>query len=58
MISFLLYLQAFDVNNVDIIVLSETWNLENVKCYVIPNFVGYYNQSEYNKSDGVISCIC
>lgn len=50
----LIYLQSFCLNNIDIIVLSETWNLENVGNFLIPDFNIYYNNSTHNQNDGVV----
>lgn len=50
----LIYLQKIGTENLDIVVLSETWNLEEVRDYYIPNFTLYYNNSKYNQNDGVV----
>lgn len=50
----LIYLNQFNLKNLDIIVLSETWRIESVSDFCIPNFNAYYNESRFNKADGVI----
>lgn len=50
---FLIYVESIK-ENIDIIVLSETWNVDAVSDFNIPNFTIYYNESKYNQNDGVI----
>lgn len=50
----LLYIEEFDPTNIDIIVLSETWEIGDVNNFIIPNFQVYYNESHYNQNDGVV----
>ncbi|VEN50016.1 unnamed protein product, partial [Callosobruchus maculatus] len=38
-------------NNIGIIILSETWNLNNVDSYKINGFKIYYNEANYNSCD-------
>lgn len=49
----LVYIESLE-NNVDIIVLSETWKLEGLCNFSIPNFNIFYNESFFNKNDGVV----
>lgn len=51
---FLLYIETFDIKNIDIIVLSESWQVDNVKNYGIPGFEIFYNESLHNQNDGVV----
>nr|CAH7748597.1 unnamed protein product [Callosobruchus chinensis] len=41
-------------NNIGILILSETWNINNIDRYKINGFQIYYNEAKYNKCDGVI----
>lgn len=50
----LLYIGSLQVSNIDIIVLSETWKLEEVNNFCIPNYNIYYNDSQFNQNDGVV----
>lgn len=50
----LIYLEDYGVNGIDIITLSETWNIDNIDRFQIPNFNIYYNDSHHNQNDGVI----
>lgn len=42
------------IEKIDIIVLSETWDVEEVSDFNIPNFNIYYNHSKQNQNDGLI----
>ena len=50
---FLLFLEAYKINYCDVIVLSETWNI-NDAIYDIPGYNMHYNYANYNKNDGVV----
>lgn len=50
----LLYLESVGVECLDVIVLSETWRIENLNDFMIPNFDILYNESHFNQNDGVI----
>lgn len=41
-------------NNLDVIVLSETWNIVNIENFVLRDYDVHYNKSTFNKNDGVI----
>lgn len=53
---FLLYIESADVNDLDIIVLTETWQIEDVLDFSLPNFDILYNESHFNQNDGVVVC--
>lgn len=40
--------------NIDCIILTETWKIENIDIYKMPNYEIIYNNGCFNKSDGVI----
>lgn len=50
----LIYLHTIDIENVSVIILSETWRLDEVSDFIIPGFFMYYNESYYNQNDGVV----
>lgn len=50
----LVYLNSFDIENRNIIILSECWNLEEVRGFAINNFEIYYNESKFNQNDGCV----
>lgn len=50
----LIYLNEFDLTKIDILVLSETFIIENFSRFAIAGFDIFYNQSKFNKNDGVI----
>lgn len=50
----LLYIESLNTSNVDIIVLSETWKLEELTNYSIPGYNMFYNDSQVNQNDGVV----
>lgn len=41
----------------DIIILTETWNIENVELYNIKNYKLHYNGSKLNRSDGTVAYV-
>jgi Reverse transcriptase (RNA-dependent DNA polymerase) len=41
-------------NVLDVIVLSETRNIEDINNFLIPNYNIFYNKSFYNKCDGLV----
>lgn len=40
--------------NFDVIILSETWRIENVDCFNLEGYHTYYNCSTYVQNDGVV----
>ena len=50
---FLVYLELVK-ESIDIIVLSETWCVETVSDFNIPNFTAYHNESRFNQNDAVM----
>nr|CAH7762625.1 unnamed protein product [Callosobruchus chinensis] len=36
-------------NNIGVLILSETWNINNMDRYKINGFQIYYNEAKYNK---------
>lgn len=51
---FLVYLNEIDLRNVDILILTETWTIQDTKNFNIDQFNCYYNSSHFNKCDGVL----
>lgn len=49
----LVYLKE-KIKFIDIIILSETWNIDSVSDFWIPNFNCHYNNSKINQNDGLI----
>ncbi|KAG5888731.1 hypothetical protein JTB14_023806 [Gonioctena quinquepunctata] len=49
----LIYIES-ELCNIDIIILSETWNMSSVNNYFIPLFSIHYNESKFNNNDGLI----
>lgn len=52
----LIYLESV-ITNIDVVVLSETWNIESVNQFNIPDYETFYNESEYNQNDGLVVLI-
>ena len=50
----ILMLNSIETKNVDIIVLSETWQVSDIKNFGIPDYQIYYNNAYFNKNDGLI----
>lgn len=50
----LIFLETFCLRDLDVIVLGETWTNNDLKNYNIPGFTSIHNNSENNRSDGVI----
>lgn len=50
---FTIYLEELK-NHVDVIILSETWNIELVSDFSIPGYSTYYNNSKVNQNDGLL----
>lgn len=50
----LVYLSDLKLENVDIILLSETRSLEQVSDFCIPGFTMYFNMSFFNQNDGFV----
>lgn len=44
----LLYLQGLDIDNVDILILSESWEVTTVSNFDIPGFCVFHNWSKHN----------
>lgn len=51
---FLVLMTALKVENIDCVVLTETWNINNIEYYAIEGYQQFYNQSTHNQNDGVI----
>lgn len=49
----LVYIQESKID-MDVIILSEVWNVESVSDFIIPNYEIYYNNSKLNQNDGLI----
>lgn len=49
----LVYLYTLKLENVDVIILSETWKLENVSDFHITGFALHHNMSQFNQNDGL-----
>ena len=47
----IVYIENIKMVNFDIIILSETWNIDEVGYFEIRSFKVFYNESCYNKSD-------
>lgn len=50
----LILLESLHDINIDIIFLSETWNIKETKCYNIPGYELFYNNSKFNQNDGCL----
>lgn len=50
----ILYLEQIELNNIDILVLSETFRVDNLDHFKIRGFNSFYNESLNNKNDGLI----
>lgn len=48
-----IYLKCFD-SIFDVIILSETWNVQNTDQFNLQGYKIYYNESTINQNDGVI----
>lgn len=53
----LLYLQGLDIDNVDILILSESWEVTTVSNFDIPGFCVFHNGSKHNKCDGLLAYV-
>lgn len=40
--------------SLDLIILSETWNIDNLQFYHIEGYTTHYNYSKFNQNDGVV----
>lgn len=40
--------------NLDFIILTETWNVDNFEYYCIEGYTTHYNYSKFNQNDGVV----
>lgn len=49
-----IYLNELNLEKIDIIVLSETFVIEDKSRYSLPNFDIYYSDSKFNRNDGVV----
>lgn len=50
----LVIIQTFQLAFCDVIILSETHQIQSVNNFNIPGYNAYYNNSDINKNDGVI----
>lgn len=50
----LLLLEAGNIKFADIIILSETWKIQDAEQFNIPKYLNYYSGGAYNKSDGLL----
>jgi len=50
----LIYLDLLKLNNIDLIILSETFAINNLNNFRINNFDILYNKSYFNKNDGLV----
>lgn len=48
----LVYLHAMSLEDIDVLVLSETFRLRNIDRFRLPNFDMFYNDSKFNKNYG------
>lgn len=49
-----IFLEAHNFKFCDIIILTETWYIENINLYNIENFNVHYNNANFNKNDGTV----
>lgn len=52
-----IYLENLNTNNIDIIILSETFIINDTTNFSIKGFKLFYNRSEFNKNDGLIAYV-
>lgn len=50
----LVFLDVFKLNNCDIIILSECWQILSTNQFNIKGYTTYYNKGDYNQNDGVM----
>lgn len=50
----IIYLDELKIENVDIIILSETWQIDEVRNFHIHGYDLHYNESYFNQNDGLI----
>lgn len=50
----LLLIETYNLELLDVIVLSECWQIEYIDNFYIPNYRTYYNNSKINQNDGVL----
>lgn len=50
----LIYLGEIGLEKVDVLVLSETFLIQDTGRFSLPDFDLFYNQSKYNRNDGVV----
>lgn len=50
----LIFLETLSDVGVDILILSETWNIEDLTIYNIEGYQIFYNDSKLNKNDGMV----
>lgn len=52
--NFITFLEAYKLTNCDVIILTETYNILSSDQYNIPGYFVHYNNSKFNRNDGVI----
>lgn len=50
----LTFIETYNLHYIDIIVLTETFQIDSIKNCNIPNYQLFYNKANYNKNDGTI----
>jgi len=53
----LIFIYDLKERNVDVIILTETFILEDMKFYEIPGYSAFYNNAKFNTHDGVVCYI-
>ena len=48
------FLQAYNLKQCDILVLSECWQIDNEELFGIKGYITYYNNAKFNQNDGII----
>jgi len=51
---FIVLLQCMSTSNIDIIILSECWKIEDLTRYNIDGYITHYNNGSFNKNDGLL----
>ena len=51
---FLIFLEAYKLRDLDIIILSETWEVTNINNFILPGYTIVSNGSNINQNDGQI----
>lgn len=50
----LLFIETYNLNYIDVIVLSETFQIDSTKNCSIPGYQLFYNEANYNRNDGML----